>query len=271
VKLPEIILTFLVLTGGCGGASKPTALKTNPKESPRYHPIAVEAPTAKRSAGMKVTGITGSLNRGDVHQTIEKYYDALLQCVAQRPRRLGWVAGRIDFHFKVGPAGQVVEINPTASTIGYHKLELCLKDVVAHISFPAPSGGDKTEFDWGMDVDPLSGQPVADLEPERIEKSLARYVADTYDTCEVPQRTRFEVTAYLGPQGNVLAAGTIPKDKKARDKVACMLEEMAGWRLSRPKKRSKVSFTLKWQPRPPKAKKRVKKSRALTRTAQAVP
>jgi hypothetical protein len=210
---------------------------------------------------MKVTGITGSLNRGDVHQTIEKYQDTLLQCVAERPRRLGWVGGRIDFHFKIGPAGQVVEIHPTSTSIGFHTLEVCLMNVVAHINFPLPSGGDKTEFDWGMDVDPLAGQTTDQIEPDALDKYLTKYAAQTYETCEVRKKTRFEVTAYISRQGKVLTAGAMTSDLKAFDKVSCVLDEIAGWRLLCPKRRSKVTFTLSWKPPPPKKAKALNKNR----------
>jgi hypothetical protein len=267
VKLYGIMLTLFALTIGCGGTVKPVASKAKPRQRtrPRIEAAPVSAAAPKSGRGMKVTGITGSLNRGDVHQTIERYFESLLQCVALRPRRLGCAEGRIDFHFKIGPAGQVVEIHPSASTIGYRALELCLMDVVSHIVFPAPSGGDKTEFDWGMNVDPLVGQTTVQIEPEDFDKFVAEYAAQTYETCEIRKKTRFEVTAYIGRQGNVLAAGAIPSDRNAFEKLNCLLEEIAGWKLSRFKQRSKVTFTLKWQPPPPKkAKRHAKKTRVST-------
>jgi hypothetical protein len=211
---------------------------------------------------MSVRGITGSLNRGDVNGTIERYSGELLQCVAQRPRRFGWVGGRIDFHFKIGPTGQVLEIRPTASTVGYHKLELCLTEIVSRIQFPVPNGRDKTEFDWGMDVDPHLGRVTHPMDKAELDPVLAQYAARTYEACQTRKKTRFEVTAYIGSYGKLLTAGMIPSHAAAFEQIDCLLDEMTRWKLPRIQKRSKVTFTLKWHPPPPpKAKQPKRKNR----------
>jgi hypothetical protein len=238
-------------------------------QDPAEAPECASAPQAV-SGGMGVKGITGSLNRGDVHQVMETRFEALMECMNRRPRGLRWVGGRIDFLIKVGADGRVCEARPVRSTIGYRPLELCLTEVVEQTPLPPPDGRDRTEVDWGMNVEPDRGRETPFLKPAAVENALKRYADRTYKACEVPRRMRFEVTAYTGRSGKVLAAGVVPLKSVAPDKLECLLEEIKVWRLPPVKRRSKVAFTLKWKPPPPKSKryagsKRGKSSRGRKR------
>lgn len=245
-------------TAPAGDASASDAGVSSPASKDASTP-ARNAPAAGKavSHGIMIKGITGSLNRGEVHRTIEDYNESLLQCVYRRPRRLRWVGGRIDFHFEIGPDGRVLNIYPTGSTVGNRDLELCLTEVVARIHFRAPDGRAKTEFDWGMNVEPYLGRDPDPLDSDKLDKVLGEYAGETFETCEVSKRTRFEVTAYIGSGKNMLTAGMTSSEPAAMEKADCVLQEIKSWKMPRLNKLSKVTFELKWRPLSAKAYKRL--------------
>lgn len=220
---------------------------------------------------MGIIGITGSLNRGDVQHAMEARTEVLLACTETRPRRLRFVGGRIDFHIDVAADGRVIEARPVHSTIGYRPLELCLTEVVEQTALPAPDGRDRTDIAWGMNVEPDRGREPLPLDAKAIQKTMKKYAGESYKACKVRRRTRFQVTAYVGRRGKVLAVSAVPLRRTvAPEKLDCLLEEIKAWRLPRLKRRSKATFTLKWKPPPPKKRryarsKRGKRSRRRRR------
>lgn len=204
---------------------------------------------------MGVRGITGSYNRGDVHDIMATRTNALLDCVDKRPRHLRFVNGVIAFHFVVGSQGQVLDVYPSQSDVGCFELEQCLADVVAQTRFMPPCGSQQTELDWNMRVEKDWKSDPEPLHPRNLRKALQRYAADTYEACDVKRRIRFMVTAYVGPGGRVLSSGLIPNRRVEIDQIECMANEINRWRVPRPKELSKVTFKLRWFPPPPERKK----------------
>ena len=84
-----------------------------------------------------------------------------------------------------------------------------------------------------------------------VREDQKEHAAKTYEACEVPRRTRFQVTAYVGRRGRVLSVSAVPDTIKADDRLECLLEQIKEWQLPRIQRRSKVTFTLRWQPPPP--------------------
>ncbi len=220
---------------------------------------------AKIYRHMGVRGITGSFSRGDVNDIMASRTNALLDCVDMRPRRLRFVNGIIAFHFVVGSKGQVLDVYPSRSDVGYFELEQCLADVVAQTRFMPPCGSQQTELDWDMRVEKDWESDPEPLHPRNIRKALKRYSADTYEVCEVKRRIRFKVTAYVGPGGRVLSSGLIPNRRIDSDKLECMANEINKWRVPKPKEISKVTFKLRWIPPPPEKKKKKRSKRRRRR------
>jgi hypothetical protein len=216
---------------------------------------------AKIYRHMGVRGITGSFNRGDVHDIMATRTNALLDCVDKRPRHLRFVNGVIAFHFVVGSKGQVLDVYPSRSDVGYFELEQCLADVVAQTRFMPPCGSQQTELDWDMRVEKDWESDPEPMHRRNIRKALERYSADAYEACEVKRRIRFIVTAYIDQGGRVLSSGLIPNRRVEIDQIECMVNEINRWRVPRPKKLSKVTFKLRWIPPPPEKKKRKKRRR----------
>ena len=260
------------LPGGCGGAPEPDPVEPAPMPD---EPAAAApdggiadagdgsvAPCAapRPRGGMNVRGITGSLNRGDVHQVMETREDALMACVQKRPRRFRWIGGAIDFHIEVDGQGRATDVQTVRSTIGYLPLEQCLTEVIEQTPLPAPDGRDRTELEWGMNVEPSSRRGFDDLDPAELMVTLEQYAGDTYKNCGTPRRARFEVTAYLSGRGRVLAASAVPRNEQARESLECVVGEIMKWKGPRVKRYSKATFSLRWLP-PPKKQKHARTAR----------
>jgi hypothetical protein len=191
-----------------------------------------------------VKGLTGTLNLDDVHQTMDGRQDAFDACIEMSRRSLRLVSGAIRFAFKVGADGAVQEVHTTESNIGHRALEECLSAAVASTQFPKPAGAAAATFDWGMQVEP-AGRPPDDLEPDVLKNVLKRHSREVHKNCQMRRRERFRVTAYIAPGGRVISSGAVPMPARAEEKVDCVLEQVASWRMPKLDRSGKVTFDVR--------------------------
>jgi hypothetical protein len=206
-------------------------------------PVQPEPPPP--SSRVSVKGLTGTLNEEDVHQTMEAQQPAFDTCIHESRRSVRWVSGAIRFAFKVDAEGKVAEVHPTESSLGHHDLEQCLIDAVAATVFPKPAGGASATFKWGMTVEPVPGRAPDPLDEKALDRVLRKHSRDVVRACEIRRRERFLVTAYIAQSGRVLSAGAVPMPPKASEKLECVLDEIASWRMPKVDYRSKTSFLLR--------------------------
>jgi hypothetical protein len=230
------------------GPGKPPGFAANTAVAPPAAPPAFSLAPGNTDARSKIQikGLTGTLNKGDIHQTMEARQGDFDACIEASRRRLRWVSGSIRFAFKVDGEGRILDVHPTTSNIGHGDLEQCLSAAVATTQFPKPAGRANAEFAWGLSVEPATGKPVESASP-KIMASLARKQAkEVFSTCEIRRRrARFKVTAYLAPTGRMLSVGAVALPAGAQDKVSCVLEELSKWHTPKVKRSSKVSFDLR--------------------------
>jgi hypothetical protein len=227
--------------------------RVQPWEVPRANPTVASVnhsargdSTGEQSTNVHVQGLSGTLNKDDVHQTMEAYQPVFDACIAQSRRTLRWVSGAIQFAFQVDADGRVAVLRPTSSTIGHRELEQCLITGVQAAQFPKPSGRASAEFSWGMTVDPAGSQPPAAMKPKLLAPVVRKHARELYRVCEVRRRRhRFRITAYVTPSGSVLSAGGLGSSPQAQERVDCILEQVAKWQMPKPKHLSKLSFDLR--------------------------
>lgn len=213
----------------------------NTKSAPR---VAGE-PESDAHAHVAVSGLKGTLNKDDVHQTMDARQRALNACIQQARRGSQWVGGTLRFAFRVDHAGRVMHVRPLGSSLGHLALEQCISEVLRQTQFPAPAGRASAEFTWGMNVEPARG---ALLKPERsrtIAASVRRHRRELWKQCELPRRARFRVTAYVSSAGQVVSAGAITRPGPAQDKLECLIEELGKLRLPKQKRMAKVQFDVR--------------------------
>lgn len=210
---------------------------------------AAGAAAPEAASGVDVKGLSGTLNKGDVHQTMEARQDAFDACIQESRRTVRWVSGAIKFGFRVDAEGRISELRPLSSTIGHRALEQCLTDAVMGTQFPKPAGRAAAEFSWGMSVDPIAKHAFEDSSSKRAKPftRLARKEArELFGTCEIKRRSaRFRVTAYVAAGGRLLSAGAVSMPASADDKVDCVLEQFGKWHLPKVKRASKITFDVR--------------------------
>ena len=194
---------------------------------------------------IQVSGLKGTLNKGDVHQAMEARQADFDRCISQSRRTLRWVSGSIKFAFRVDGEGRVLEVRKTSSSIGHRPLEVCLTETVESTQFPKPAGRATAEFSWGLSVEPAGGKPLDTLNPKSMKSLMRKQAGDLFKTCEIRRRrARFQITAYLA-NGHLLSAGAVPLPAQHEDKVDCVLEEFAKWPMPKTAKSGKVVFELR--------------------------
>jgi hypothetical protein len=215
--------------------------------APSKAPVAGSATAiGEPHSNIKIKGLTGTLNKVDIHQTMEARQELFDACIADSRRRVRWVSGAIRFAFKVDAEGRIADVHPTTSDIGHRELEQCLTAAVAATQFPKPAGRASAEFGWGMSVESANGRPVETASPKIMASLVRKQVRELFGTCEIRRRrARFRITAYIAPGGRMLSAGVVPLPAKAEDKADCVLEQFAKWHMPKVKRSSKVSFELR--------------------------
>lgn len=231
------------------------ASSPKPKREPAKiaAPIVLAAPAEegpseeelRARSSVKIKGLTGTLNKDDVHQTMEARQPELDTCIAESRKRLRWISGAIRFAFKVDAEGVVEDVHAIESNIGHHALESCIHTVLAETIFPKPAGLATAEFDWGLTVVPAAARMPDVLEPEALDRVLHKRVPKILEHCEVRRRERFTVTAYITTRGRVVSVGAVPKPARAAEKLECVLEELASLRMPKQPRQSKVTFELR--------------------------
>jgi hypothetical protein len=176
---------------------------------------------------------------------MEAQQPAFDACIYECRRNLRWVSGAISFAFRVGAEGQVEEVHAIESTIGHKALEACITETVAATVFPKPAGHATATFTWGLTVEPAPGTPPEPLDAKVMEKVWSKRRRDVVKACEIKRRERFQVTAYIARSGRVLSAGAVPMPPNASERLDCLLEEIASWRMPKYDHHSKVSFLVR--------------------------
>jgi len=242
-----------VLSGACGCASGAAVRKPAAKPkvaAPVIAPVAAApepapAPPPAVPPSVRIRGLTGTLNKDDVHQTMEARQPELDACIHECRKRLRLVSGTIRFSFKVDPEGAVEDVHPTESNIGHHALESCILRVLTETVFPKPDGSASARFDWGLTVEPATARVPETLEPEVLDKVLDKHAAEIREECETKRRERFTVTTYVNRRGRVVSAGAVAEPASALEKLECVLEGVKTLRMPKQKREGKITFVLK--------------------------
>jgi len=246
--VPSVLSTRDPSSPGPGRVRDSFAVITKPAK-----PAAVAGSGGAPAAGsggpfpqIQVSGLKGTLNKGDVHQTMEAQQHLFDACIQESRRSVRWVSGTIKYAFKVDGEGRIAELRPVTSTLGHRALEQCLTAAVASTQFPKPAGRATAEFSWGMSVDPLSARAFEPAKPTLLKRIARKQARELFGTCEIRRRrARFRVTAYINTSGRVLSAGAVPLPAAAEDKVDCVLEQFEKWQIPKLKRASKITFDLR--------------------------
>lgn len=220
------------------------------KQDPMANSVASNAKVAGEvepdaHAHIAVAGLKGTLNKDDVHQTMDARQRRFDQCIQQAQRTVGWVSGSVRYAFKVDGKGRVADLRPLTLNIGHQELEACLTSVVLETQFPKPSGRATAEFTWGMNVESPNARELAPLKPKAASALIRKHRREIMHDCEVPKRARYKITTYVSTSGTLLSTGGFGSSNAAQDKLGCVLDQVSKWHLPKQKRTAKLSFDLK--------------------------
>lgn len=226
-------LLGLLLAMGCGGDEPET---TEAAEET----TGAEESSARRDDGVQVEGLMGTIDADEVRMTLEPKLTRFMRCFSRRYNDIEILGGHIHMSFRVDVEGNVLWVYPNESTIGDRETERCLVETAAAIRFPRPRGGE-AEFGYPLDLDP----------PEDVRPPVAWGESSIADVLEANRDsvTRcgsgYTVTMYVGPGGEVMAAGASADDLDDAANLDCVTDAVSEWEMPDPGSYpAKVSFSI---------------------------
>lgn len=245
------LLAFL-LAIGCGSSStgaSPSSESSGPTSASGGEAPAESAPAPAEAQsapddGMQVEGILGTIPRTAARNALQAKMPRFLQCFANRSAEVDVLGGRADLLFHVATDGSVAWARLTESTVGDRVTERCLLDVAATVRFPRPEGGEAEVTD-AIDVPlPADVRPPLDWNEARVSQ-VVRRLAAARRSCRLGEAT-MNVTAYIGPGGEVLAVGAAASAREADETIDCVVEAVRAASFPDPGSYpAKVRFTLR--------------------------
>ncbi len=221
VLLP-LALPAAAACGGSGDAEQPAKVQDAPATSGSEEPAGTEGP-------MQVEGLLGSIPRHAVEQTLNARIERFGRCFFARSAQLEVLGGRMTLKFRIGTDGSVRWVLPERSSVGDRETERCVLEQAVRVRFPPPTGGE-AEASWSFEMEPDERiRPPTSLHPSQFEALAVEHASGLRRACgDGP----FDVTVYVAPGGQLLAAGVAtddPAQAAALDCVAAQLGQWEGW------------------------------------------
>lgn len=200
----------------------------------------IAAPAAESGGGeerralpedtLAVTGIRGTLSQEEIKSALEPRMLKFARCVQQRSDEVEWLSGGVTIEFHVKLDGNVANAFPRDSSLGDRATERCVIEVAETTRFPQPRGGE-AEFSWSFEV-PLDAsirEPVS--LPDDVIKSAVGGQAAALAECGSGQ---YGLTAYVDPEGRVVAAGASASDAQSAEHLDCVASAVQGFTFPSP-------------------------------------
>lgn len=226
---------FVGLVAGCGGASSESSTETAAESEGSERP-------APRDQQLAVTGLRGTLSQSEIQNALEPRMLKFSRCVQRRSDAVEWLSGKVDLTFHIALDGSVASVFPSASSMGDRETERCIVDVAKSVRFPAPHGGE-ADFSWPLEVplDPDVREPVT-WDPAQFNEVLLTNAETALASCI----GSFAITAYIDPEGHVVAAGASTLEPNDAEKLDCISDAVKTWTFPSPGSyAAKVSFNLR--------------------------
>ncbi len=198
--------------------------------------------TDPREDALAITGLRGTLSQSEIQGALEPRMMKFSRCVQQRASSVEWLSGKVELTFHIALDGSVASVFPSASSMGDRETERCLLEVAKNVRFPAPHGGE-ADFSWPLEV-PLDSdvrEPVV-WDPAQFNEVLLANAETALTTCI----GSFAITAYIDPDGHVVAAGASTPNLNDAEKLDCISAAIKAWTFPSPGSyAAKVSFNLR--------------------------
>jgi hypothetical protein len=207
----------------CGGAAEPRA------RTPRVSEAPVEVHGQARERPPETDGEIGGLSGDGYEEAFAELEQSFAGCVRRRASELDVLGGYLRLRLRVDRSGAPKWAYLAESTLGDRETERCVLDLVKARRWPRPLSGDGIA-EKTLSVDPAV-QP-APLRASQLGGAVWRARALSQH-CRRGIKGRFTATAYVDPDGQVLAAGVAAPSEAGEDASDCIVDAVLGVRLPR--------------------------------------
>ena len=227
----------LLTQTACGGSETPVKA---PVED-------LDDDSGKHGSGnpLDVSAEIGALDEGEVTKTFEAALPDLEACMKTGASRVEFIGGAVQFSLKIDQSGSLSEAYLERTTLGDRTTESCLLTALGKRTWPAPQGGvhglahKGFEFDMVNDVRP----PVL-WDPAEVQETLDA-MGSKISECKSGSSSEFEVTMYIGTQGQVLGVGMAQSNAGDDTAADCLVDVLKEGKFKSPGSwPAKVSFRL---------------------------
>ena len=227
------------------------ALACGGKPPPRVASTAAERPAPQNVPNLdavSVSGLHGTLSQEEIKAVLDPRLPKFLRCATARLSELELLSGSLTFAFHIAVNGSVAEVSPSRSDMGDRATERCMLEVAAAARFPEPHGGE-ADFTWPLEL-PLDSDVRA---PTAFASEFAQPVLSARGNGPTQGEallggcggSQYQVTAYLDPDGRVLAAGVASADAATPAELDCIADGVQHWTFPSPGSYAgKVQFEL---------------------------
>ena len=159
---------------------------------------------------------------------------AIADCIAAASAHNKFIAGRVKVFVRIGSDGRARWSWLPESTLGDRGAEKCITAAARAARWPAPELGGEGEAQKAFEFDPSPDErPAVTWPAERTRAALAA-ARGKFATCGGAGEGSFRVTAYVGTEGEVLAAGAAAPRRDAEQAADCVVDIVRTLRFPSP-------------------------------------
>lgn len=221
----------------CGGGE--------PEPKTQADAVEPEHERGERSGGMSASSEIGALDEQRVDNVFKRSLGALEECLHQGAERVEFLGGSVSFFVEVDGDGHAEQAFLEHSTLGDRETERCMLSALKSKHWPKPVGGMHGLARKSFDFDPPNDvRPPLEWDAEQAKPALKK-LGGKLDECRGQSSGTFEATAYVSPEGQVIAASVTPPNAEADAAVDCLVEAIRSASFPSPGSwAAKVTFPL---------------------------
>lgn len=222
------------------------ACAADPAPAPRTAKRAAvedDAPIVSQSLPSSEAEI-GGLSGYDVERQFRALHPRVIACVHDASSRLEVIGGSVSVRMRVDREGNVRWAYLPDTSLGDRDAERCVLDLVKSRQWPRPKGGEGLA-EASFEVEPIE---APDELSDSGTRQLAKRARAAARPCMKGIRGEFVATAYIGPDGRVMAAGVAPPNEDGEEAADCISDALLALRVVRRDRKplaSKTSFSLR--------------------------
>jgi hypothetical protein len=193
---------------------------------------------------MQIEGILGTISELAIEDGIQRNLGRITRCFSNRYDEVDVLGGQMEMSFRVKTDGTVRWVYLRRSTVGDRDTERCILNILSRITFARPHGGE-AEFSTPLSLDPPEDvRPPVEWPSSRVSSLVSSNGPALISSCAATGEG-FHVTAYVGPGGEVLAAGAAVDHPDIVEPLDCVANGVLGWSMPDPGSYpAKVTFDL---------------------------